>query len=126
MQGFSPKLPLAKDPTDGLYSMNKTALESIHQDFKMLLLTSQGERIMLPDYGVGLRKLLFSQNTINLYETIRSQINNQVSRYMGFITVTNIQINTDEENENAININIEYYVPSLNTTEQINLSLSSN
>jgi phage baseplate assembly protein W len=126
MQGFSPKLPLSKDVTDGLYSMNKTALESIHQDFKMLLLTNPGERMMIPDYGVGLRAMLFSQDTPELSNFIRNQVNNQVAKFMDFITVTNIEISTDQDNENAIGIKIEYYVPSLNTTQEINLALGSN
>ena len=40
MQGYSPKLPLQIDEIDGVYLMNKTPIESIKQNLKMLLLTN--------------------------------------------------------------------------------------
>ena len=126
MQGFSPKLPLSIDTIDGAYSMNKTALDSIKQDFKMLMLTNPGERMMIPDYGVGLRQLLFSQNTDGLRESVVTRISSQLSRYMSFIRLMDVQISTSDTNENALNVYIEYQIPSFNTIQQINLSLSSN
>ena len=87
MQGYSPKLPLMKDSQDGLFTMNKTALESIKQDFKMLLLTNPGERMMLPNYGVGIRKYLFEQKITQVNQQIISRINNQVFNYMKFLKI---------------------------------------
>ena len=63
MQGYSPKLPLVFDKTeDGPYGLNKTILETIKQNLKMLLLTNPGERIMNSDFGVGVRVFLFQQD----------------------------------------------------------------
>lgn len=126
MQGFSPKLPLTVDSSDGLYTMNKTALESIKQDLKMLLLTNPGERMMMPSYGVGLRKYLFNQNTQETKKNIKKAITFQVSRYMKFINIINLEIYDVPNNENAINIKIEYNVDSIRSKQELNLSLSSN
>ena len=64
MQGYSPKLPLAYDSTqDGNYALNKTLIDTIRQNLKMLLLTNPGERIMMPNFGVGIRTYLFSEDT---------------------------------------------------------------
>ena len=38
MAGLSPKLPLQRDQVDGFYSLNKTHVELVKQNFKMLLL----------------------------------------------------------------------------------------
>ena len=46
---------------DGPFKLNKTLGEVVRQNFKNLVLTSPGERIMLPDFGAGLRRLLFDQ-----------------------------------------------------------------
>ena len=57
-KGLSPKLPLTKDPQDG-YALNKEYVELVQQNLKMILLTAPGERIMEPEFGVGLRNYLF-------------------------------------------------------------------
>jgi phage baseplate assembly protein W len=61
LTGISPKVPLIYDPTDGPYQLNKNLKQTINQNLKMLVLTSPGERIMIPEFGVGLRRFLFEQ-----------------------------------------------------------------
>ena len=60
--GFDAALPLTKDNDDEFYTLTKTIKENTRQKVKMLMLTAPGERIMLPEYGVGLRRFLF-ENT---------------------------------------------------------------
>lgn len=125
MEGYSPKLPLILDAVDGPYALNKTSLDTIKQDFKMLLLTNPGERIMNPDFGVGIRNLLFEQDTQQLRERIISRITTQTQRYLSFISILDINLSGIGANENEINVLITYYIPSLNLNEQLNLSISS-
>ena len=60
--GLSPVIPLQKDSVDGFYVLTKTLAENTKQNFKNLLLTTPGERVMIPGFGVGLRNLLFDNN----------------------------------------------------------------
>ena len=60
--GIAPKIPLKVDQVDGPYGLIKDYVELVKQNFKMLLLTNPGERIMNPDFGVGLRRYLFEMN----------------------------------------------------------------
>ena len=62
-RGLSPKLPLRRDFEDG-YSMNKNYREMVKQNVKMLLLTAPGERIMDPEFGIGLQTFLFENSLI--------------------------------------------------------------
>jgi phage baseplate assembly protein W len=132
MNGHSAKLPLSKDNTDGLYGMNKTAEESIKQNFKMLLLTNPGERIMLPEYGVGLRQILFEQNTEDTKGIIVTRINEQVRRYLNVISVGQIIITDGTEDDvsndlsNLINVKIYFSIPFLGVNDELNIDLSSN
>lgn len=125
MQGYSPKLPLAKDENDGLFAMNKTVLESIKQDLKMLVLTNPGERIMNPEYGIGMRKFLFEQKSDPTYKNIANIVQQQITKYMNFIKVEDIVIETPEDNENEIYIKLVFSIPSLNITDELNLALTS-
>ena len=124
MQGFSVKLPVAYDQSeDGLYSLNKTFLDTIKQNFKMLLLTNPGERIMDSDFGVGLRRYLFEQNTEEARKQLRSRIISQTRKYLNFIKIEEINISDPEANEeNLVFVNIRFAVPILNVNDELNIS----
>ena len=55
--------------------------ENIKQNFKNLILTVPGERVMLPDFGVGLKQYLFTnQGYIAELETaVATRIKDQVN-----------------------------------------------
>ena len=58
-EGLSVALPLRIDPIDGAYGLNKKVSEVASQNLRMIILTSPGERIMYPEFGVGIRQFLF-------------------------------------------------------------------
>lgn len=124
MQGYSPRLPLVVDQTnDGPYGLNKTILESVKQNFKMLLLTNPGERMMDSNFGVGIRALLFEQDTEQLRDVLKSRIVNQVRAYMSFITVTEINVSEPGSNEeNTMFVNIRYTIPALKVNDELNIT----
>ena len=62
MSGISPKLPLATGFKNGVYELNTDVLQAMEQNLKNLVLTSPGERVMDPLFGVGLKNFLFEQN----------------------------------------------------------------
>lgn len=104
--------------------MNSTATESIKQDLKMLVLTSPGERMMLPNYGVGIRRILFEQNSNLTKNSLISTIKNQVKIYMNFLSINDIQIASNNEDENSINLSIFYSIPAINIEEELILTFN--
>tara|TARA_Y100000310_G_C20588864_1_gene766904 strand:- start:456 stop:839 length:384 start_codon:yes stop_codon:yes gene_type:complete len=70
----------------------------VKQNLKMLILTNPGERMMDINFGVGLRKYLFEMNDKNTYQDIASRIRTQVSQYMSFVEVQEIEFITPEDN----------------------------
>lgn len=121
MQGYSPKLPLAYDSTeDGLYGLNKGILDTIKQNLKMLLLTNPGERIMNSDFGVGIKRFLFEQDTEVVREELQNRIVSQVKKYLNYILIEEINISQPGSNdENVMFVNIRYSVPSLNVNDEL-------
>jgi len=112
MSGLSPKLPVTKDPVDG-FTLTHTFKEMIHQNFKNLILTSPGERVMDPNFGVGIRSFLFQQMSTFVFSDIEERIMTQVSLYIPFVQVTNIWFNNPSESEefaNVLDIRIEYLI----------------
>jgi phage baseplate assembly protein W len=130
-QGIAIKLPLEVDSVDGPFSLHKTELEAIQQNLKMLLLTSPGERIMVPDYGIGIRNFLFSQNTESLIRDIQDTIANQISKFMPYIKINDIEVGSPELSagsvfidKNIIEIRISYFVPNLRLGNVLRLPVS--
>lgn len=125
MQGYSPKLPLNNDRTsDGLYGLNKTLIDSIKQNFKMLILTNPGERVMDSNFGVGLRAMLFEQDTELLREKLKTRVANQVKQYMDFLQIEEINISEPQQNEeNTMYVLIRFSVPILNVNDELNIVL---
>jgi uncharacterized protein len=126
MAGLTPKLPLNVDNVDGAYRLIKNYKELIKQNLKNLVLTAPGERMMIPDFGVGLRNYLFENDTQQVRVTIRTRIFQQVKKYMPFVEIIDVNIfpSYDEQikYDNSINIQIRYAVPSLNTVDILELS----
>lgn len=124
--GRSPALPLSPSDSDG-FTLNKTILQVCHQNFKMLLLTNPGERVMDANYGVGLKTFLFEQNVQGTHEEISTRIYDQVQKYMPYIEINRIFYNqTLDEWErnafpNALFIKIRYTV--LATAESATMEL---
>jgi phage baseplate assembly protein W len=124
--GYSAVIPLQRDNEDGFYVLTKTLLENTKQNFKNLLLTSPGERVMLPDFGVGLRRFLFENNPSNLETDITIRINDQVNKYLSFLLIDKIEFVKDDLNllldDHILAIRIFYSVPSIGLSDMVTIS----
>ena len=128
MAGLSPKLPLVRDPNDG-YALTKNLKQVAAQNFKMLILTNPGERIMDVNFGVGILGYLFENNNQQTYDQIKSKIEEQTSRYLPYIQIRDITfsssniINTDPSD--SIVLRIVYFIKPLMTTEILELPIGN-
>lgn len=59
---IGPKLPLTLDKKNGILAIDNY-VDEIKQNLKILCLTAPGERVFLPEFGVGLRNYLFQNST---------------------------------------------------------------
>ena len=123
MKGYSPKLPLMLDPADG-FRLTKSLKEVVSQNLKMLILTSPGERVMEPSFGVGLYNFLFELNTQFTREEIREKILEQVRTYMPFVQIIEIRLGPIEGldiDENSLGAVIKYAIPSTGTVDVLSI-----
>lgn len=128
MPNYSPALPLTLDKADG-YKMNKSIKDVVKQNFTMLLLTAPGERIMMPNFGVGLRRFLFEPLDRQQFARVERRIMEQVNIYMPFLTIVDVQFLTEDEapniSSNTLSVSVKYSIPSVNTIDEINLKLET-
>ena len=122
MAGLAPKLPITQDSGDG-YALLKTMRATIKQNFKMLILTVRGERVMDPDYGVGIKTYLFNSFNDSTYASIDLKIREQVEIYMPLIKIRRIAINGAHQDMNQLSISIKYSIPRIGATDLLQFTI---
>ena len=121
MATFGIALPLELDSADG-FKMLKTINGLVRQNLKMLILTIPGERVMEPNFGVGLSRYLFENFGQDTMSQISSKIREQVGIYMPAVQIRNITFGTIDPDSNYLAISIEYAIPSIGTTDLLELT----
>ena len=128
--GLSVALPLQQSPIFGTYRLNTTFAEIARQNLKMLLLTNPGERMMDPEFGVGLQRYLFEVNTKFIYSEIQSRIEQQVKKYLPYIGIGKIEFLTSAL-ESAIDphylgVNVSFIILPLNMSSLLQINANGN
>ena len=124
MQGIGPILPLSRDSQFGYYSLNVSYKNQVEQNFKTLMLTAPGERVMNPDFGVGLRHFLFEQKIL-VVPKIKQRIMNQVRKYMPYVKVNRLLFDSISNQKQLVDdsilltVKIEYEVPDFNLATEL-------
>jgi len=124
MPGFSPALPFHMNSEDGI-ALTKTMMDVIKQNFKNLVLTNPGERVMIPEFGVGIKRFLFELNNQETLGRVKSRISDQAKKYLPYISISDIKTISDPDmfDAGAVNIKILYSVSSLDYSDILDLHL---
>jgi phage baseplate assembly protein W len=122
--GISVKLPLRVSAEDGPYALTKDLISTTKQNFKNLVLTNPGEKIMDINFGVGISGLLFENYTSDVRDRMRARIVEQAAAYMPFIKIRSINFNDTEIDSNKISLAINYYISPLNFEDVLSLNLN--
>ena len=120
---LTPMLPLASSGELDFRHVDKYG-DLIRQNFKNLILTIPGERIMDTDFGVGIQRFIFESSISEAASSIKSAVGRKVQKYMPFIDLQNVIVEPGEA-QDSLTVRIFYSVPSLAINEFINLSFNS-
>ena len=130
MQGISVKLPLLYGDRDGPYELNQDLGSVVRQNLKNLLLTSPGERVMIPTFGAGLHEVLFESANSSLFSELSSRIYSQVQKFMPFVALESVEFITTEDDPtlsaNALNIVVTFSFGNLNQKDVLKITLLNN
>tara|TARA_R110002020_G_C16318109_1_gene774496 strand:+ start:764 stop:1153 length:390 start_codon:yes stop_codon:yes gene_type:complete len=126
MAGITPQLPLVRDDING-YMMIMDYRTLVKQNFRNLMFTIPGERVMDAKFGIGLKTFLFEMDNPGLYGRISGKIKQQVNKYLPYITVDNILFNsaanTEGADPNFLSVRIEYTIVPLGEIDNLELTL---
>lgn len=123
--GLDATLPLQSSPVEGFYQLNKTIKDNTKQKVKMLMLTSPGERMMVPTYGVGLKRFLFENDP---EVAIIERMQDQVSRFLPEISVVSLEVQKGGPeafakigHEHSLVVKFVYLIDGINLVDSIKL-----
>ena len=93
-QGDIKKIPVGfKTPLEfgfgatGLFTMHYNLADQLSDNFRNLLLTNHGERLVLQNFGANLHELAFELGSENIDNIAMQRIQSAVSNYMPFINL---------------------------------------
>ena len=104
-----------------MFKGTETIQEQNKANLINLLLTYPGERINLPDYGIGLKNLLFEQH-IDL-ENLKEDIQQQALIHIPSIRIQDIQTGLSED-EHTIFISLTYTNLEDNSLDGVQLNFN--
>jgi len=108
----------------GVFKSTFSTKDQIKSNLINLLLTYKGERVLNPQFGADLPRLLFEPINNETLLKIENQIVTSVSTYIPEITITNIEITPDTD-KNTIYVNIIYQLKLSGTTDNIIIDFST-
>lgn len=102
--------------------------EHVAQMIRQVLLTGPGERVCMPEFGCGLRQLVFQPKTSALASTTELLVRRALETFLGgHIRVTGVKVpETSIHGDGTIEINIHYTLIETQTAEEILLEVPGN
>jgi phage baseplate assembly protein W len=98
----------------------------VEQMIRQVLLTSPGERIDLPEFGCGLRQLIFAPYTDALSATTQMQVQQALNQWLGNqIQVINVNVTSPEQApaEGELLIEIDYILIETLTNKRMEVQV---
>lgn len=82
----------------------------IEQSIWLILSTSPGTRIMVPEFGCGIHDFVFASNAPNLRATIAAEVERSLVRFEPRIDVLSVRAQTSADTENVLLVHIDYRI----------------
>jgi uncharacterized protein len=89
--------------------------EDIRQSIRIILETDPGERVMRPDFGAGLRRMLFEPITTNTLALVQHRVEEALVAWEPRIDVLDVVVSADEAPLGRLLIQIDYSIRATNT-----------
>lgn len=81
---------------------------------------------MNPEFGSGLWSVLFESISDNMSMIIESTIRKDIARCMAYVVVQTVNVTTDQNNANRLDVSVDFTVPSIGVTQSQTLQVAMN
>lgn len=118
---YTPILPLNRGKNLD-YEYHDNVPDVVKQNLKNILLTNPGERVMDPEFGVGVSSFLFEiKGTFE--DVLRDRVYRQVAKYAPYVEVRNVEITGDDDN--SVFVSIHYSIPGINIVDTLSTTVTT-
>jgi uncharacterized protein len=96
-----------------------TQQEDVEESLRILLSTSPGERVMHPNYGCGLLRMVFENMDESRLTEIRSLVERAVLFFEPRVILHEVKIDTQELFEGILRVRLDYSLRTTNTRHNL-------
>ena len=121
-QFFGIKYPFTKDSDDNYFvDVNKDMKGRVRSQLMHVLFTPKGQYVRNPEFGTDLIKYIFEPNDSTTWDNVKQEVRDSVQRWLSNITINNISVIKNQNDESEIYVRIDYTVQegNISTTDSI-------
>lgn len=116
------RYPIAVDPARGRLAQEQSYAEHIEQLVMQVLLTAPGERINRPDFGCGVKRLVFAPGGDVAATLAQTAVYQALTKWLpGAIGVTEV---TARAIDSTLQIRVGYVIKAQGTQQYLNLQVT--
>ncbi len=98
--------------------------EHVREQIEQVLFTSPKERVFRPEFGVGIRRLVFEPNNGSLLKVTRKQLESSLAQALyGEVDPKTLDV-TIEQNDGMLIIRISYVLAAINKDESYTFTIT--
>ena len=102
----------------GPFNKTYSTKDQIKSNLINLLLTDMGERVFNPEFGIGLKRVIFEGITDDTSTIITDLIISKVSYFIPDVQIVEVIVNPNTDN-NSISVTVNYKLIISGTSDQI-------
>jgi phage baseplate assembly protein W len=110
--------------TKSVFTTVYTTQEQLKYNIINYLLTGRKERVFVPNFGAGIRDLLFENITQESIQNIENTVRSGIEINFPNINITQLFITTDV-NRHTISINFSYEIINTGIQDEININFQN-
>lgn len=95
--------------------------ENVREAIRIILLTERRERIMLPEFGGGLKQFLFEPNVPSTHRQIEDVITLSLGRWEPRVAIESVEAREDPEDPRAAVATIRYKLVATGDSDRLQL-----
>jgi phage baseplate assembly protein W len=99
--------------------------QNVRESIAIILRTTPGERLMLPDFGCGLDRYLFEPNNTTTLRLIQEEVKRALARWEPRIKLDDVLVQVNSDDPRAVDITIYYTLIATQVHEKVSMSLVS-
>ncbi len=96
---------------------------NVREAIYVILMTALGERVMRPQFGTGLDRLLFEPNTVATRHMIENQVSVALSRWEPRIALESVAVAPDPADAESAIMTITYRLVATHHNDQLSMTI---